>query len=170
MRKQLGFLALAIIFLLLPLPSCAKKQAPSCREVLTALIDAEGQALPAGRIYDMRAGEDGAERLPDSLLPALLGEGKMPAVSNAWLDCAMFLSVTEHPCELIIFLCTSRDAATDTARLLCSRLDAIKVSKSSEKYSDMLSAARVGIYKNYAFLIISRDPAAAQKTLEKILR
>lgn len=170
MRKKLGFLALAIIFLLLPLPSCAKKQAPSCREVLNAMMQAEGQALPAGRIYDMRADEDSAERLPDSLLPALLGEGRSPAVSDAWLDSAMFLSVTEHPCELMILLCSSNDAAIDTARLLCSRLDAIKVSKTSEKYADMISAARVGIYKNYAFLIISRDPAAVQKALEKMLR
>ncbi len=170
MKKRYRYLAFFLILVFGALPSCAKKQAPSCREVINAMMQAEGQALPAGRIYDMRADEDSAERLPDSLLPALLGEGKMPAVSDAWLDCAMFLSVTEHPCELIIFLCASSEAATDTARLLCSHLDAVRVSKTSPKYADMISAARVGIYKNYAFLIISRDVAASEGALKKMLR
>ena len=151
MKKRYRDLAFFLILVFGTLSSCAKKQAPSCREVLNAMMQAEGQALPAGRIYDMRADEDSAERLPDSLLPALLGEGRSPAVSDAWLDSAMILSVTEHPCELMIFLCSSNDEAIDTARLLCSRLDAIKVSKTSPTYADMISAARVGIYKNYAF-------------------
>ena len=154
---------LLIIFLL---TSCTKSNLTPCREILGALVDAEVD-LPAGKIYDMRAAEGDAEYLSDSLLSALYGNGKLPPVASSWVDCALFLSLGSHPCEFAVFLCDSHDAAQDTARILCSRLDSIKTLKRGGEYGALLDGARVCIVKNYVVLLISSDAETAEKTVRK---
>ena len=147
--------------------SCSAKR-PSCRQALGTLIESE-VGLPAGKIYDMSAIEGDFEFLPESLLCALLGNGAMPAVRDSWIDGALFLSLGTHPCEFAVFLCDSRDAAQDTARLFCSRIDSVKTLKGGGEYSDMLENTRVCIIKNYVVLIISSDSATAESVVRKAI-
>lgn len=150
---------LLIIFLL---TSCTKSNLTPCREILGALVDAEVD-LPAGKIYDMRAAEGEDEYLSESLIFALLGNGAMPTVYDSWIDCALFLSLGSHPCEFAVFLCDSHDTAQDTARLFCSRIDAVKTLKGGGEYAHILDGARVCIIKNYVVLLISSDGDTAEK-------
>ena len=156
---------LLIIFLL---TSCTKSNLTPCREILGALVDAE-VGLPAGKIYDMRATEGEDEYLSKSLLCALFGNGNMPTVRGAWIDCALFLSLGSHPCEFAVFLCNSHDAAQDTARLLCSRIDSVKTLKGGGEYAHILDGARVCIIKNYVVLLISSDSTAAEITVRRAI-
>ena len=150
-----------IIFCLLSLSSCSQGEPASCREVLDAVIRGE-VGLPAGNIYDMRAAEGEVEFLSDSLINALYGGGSMPRLRQDWLDCALFLSLGESPCELAVFYCASGSAACDTARLLCTRLDAIRTVK-GDLYPQMIERASVTVRGNFVLFFISSDPDAANK-------
>lgn len=165
MKNKLLFVII-LIFICITASSCSARVYAPCREILGALVDAE-VGLPAGKIYDMKAPAGDGEFLSDSLLGALYGNGGLPPVAESWLDCALFLSFSEHPCEFAVFLCDSRDAAVDTARILCSRLDSIKTLKGGGEYQALLDSARVCIMKNYVVLIISSDADAAQKTASR---
>ncbi|MBE6584789.1 MAG: hypothetical protein E7649_07465 [Ruminococcaceae bacterium] len=165
------FMRLPIVALLLPLIvitlcSCGNKKLVTCREVIASLTESE-VGLPAGKVYDMRADEGNDEHLAASLLCALYGNGGKPTAADSWVDCAIFLSATEHPCEFAVFLCDSRDSAIDTARALSMRLDTVRLTKKAPQYCQMLESARVTIIKNYVVLIISSDAENALKTAKK---
>lgn len=165
MKKTVYFLISVLLFSLI-LSSCAEKDLVSCREILEELKDAE-IGLPAGKTYDMKAGEGEDEFLSEKLLAALFGEGATPPVRPGWLDAALFLPTSSHPCEFAVILCNSNDTATDTARLLCSRLDSIRTLKKNGEYSALLDNARVTVIRNYVLLIISSDAENAVKTAAK---
>ena len=88
---------------------------------------------------------------------------------EGWLDIALFLPTSAHPCEFAVILCNSDDTATDTARLLCRRLDSIRTLKQNCEYSALLEGARVTVIRNYALLIISSDAENAVKTVTRIV-
>lgn len=159
---------MALIFTGVFLCSCGAKDYAPCRDVLGALIDSE-VGLPAGKAYDMRAPEGDGEYLPESLLGTLYGNGGLPPVASAWIDCALFLSLGEHPCEFAVFLCDSNGSAVDTARILCSRLDSVKTIKGGGEYDALLGGARVCIIKNYVVFLISSDSDAAEKTARRAI-
>lgn len=159
-------IALSLLFVAC---SCSKKTFPSCRDILVAMTDAEA-GLPAGRVYCATAEPGKPEFLDDSLLAALYGGGSLPAVAQDWLDCAVFLASSSHPCELAVFLCSSHDAASDTARLLCERLRSLKNAKSAnEELSPMLESASVTIFGNFVFFIVSSDPQNALKVAKSFI-
>ncbi|MGM9644700.1 MAG: hypothetical protein ACI3X1_06400 [Eubacteriales bacterium] len=162
MKKKVFFLISVLLFSLI-LSSCAEKSLVSCRDILGELKDAE-IGLPAGKTYDLKAGEGEDEFLPERLLSALFGEGATPPVRCGWLDAALFLPTSSHPCEFAVILCNSDDTATDTARLLCRRLDSIRTLKQNGEYSALLDNARVTVIRNYVLLIISSDADNAVKT------
>ncbi len=162
-------LFLAFLFAVMPLlSSCAEHTPIPCREILDALLKNES-ALPAGRIYSIKAAKGDTEYLPERLINALYSGGEEPPMRSGWLDIAMFLPTSSHPCELAVILCDSPDTATDTARLLCSRLDSVKAFKADDEYSHILGSASVSIVKNYVLLIISSDAQEALKTAKKII-
>ena len=140
----------------------------SCSEILDELKDTE-VGLPAGKTYDIKAGEGENEFLPERLLSSLYGEGATPPMREGWLDIALFLPISSHPCEFAVILCNSDDTATDTARLLCRRLDSIRTLKQNGEYSALLEGARVTVIRNYALLIISSDAENAVKTVTRIV-
>jgi hypothetical protein len=166
--KKTVFLFLFVLILSFTLPSCAEKNLVSCREILEELKDAE-IGLPAGKTYDIKAGEGENEFLPERLLSSLYGEGATPPMREGWLDIALFLPTSAHPCEFAVILCNSDDTATDTARLLCRRLDSIRTLKQNCEYSALLEGARVTVIRNYALLIISSDAENAVKTVTRIV-
>lgn len=166
--KRLLTLLLTILIICTSLCSCGAKDYAPCRDVLGALIDSE-VGLPAGKAYDMRAPEGDGEYLPESLLGTLYGNGGLPPVASAWIDCALFLSLGEHPCEFAVFLCDSNGSAVDTARILCSRLDSVKTIKGGGEYDALLGGARVCIVKNYVVFLISSDSDAAEKTARRAI-
>ena len=157
-----------ILLLLFPLPSCAERESPSCREILGEIMASE-IGLPAGKVYSMLAPDGHVEQLPDKLIARIFGEGTTPAVASGWLDLALFLSTSSHPCEFAVILCDSEDTATDTARLLCRRLDAIRTTKSEGEYAQLTENATVTVIGNYALLIISSDTENAIKSASKII-
>ena len=167
--KRLFALISVIRLLIFNTVSCSQKAEPSCRELIVALTDSE-IALPAGKIYSMSAPEGDDEYLSISLLSSLYGNGSEPALLDCWLDCAVFLSRGEHPCEFAVFLCDSHNSATDTARLLCNRLDLIRHAKSSENYCDMLEGATVTVSENFVALIVSGDTPRAVAVLRAKMR
>ena len=165
--KRSAALFFAILIFFCPLTSCAEQKAPpTCREMLSAMTDAE-IGLPSGKYYSSAAPEGDSEYLSDSLVSALLGGGSYPTVAADWLDCSLFLSLGNHPCELAIILCQNHDAALDTARLLSTRLSSIKLTKTSPEYAEMLDTAKVAVKGNYALLIISSDSENALKVFMK---
>ncbi len=169
--KRPAALFFVIIFLVSSLFSCSTVGAvhTPCREVIDAMTAAE-IGLPAGKYYSLAAPEGDAEYLSDSLISSLFGNGSYPAVAADWLDCALYLSLGNHPCEFAVILCRSRDAAEDTARLLCSRLSAIRITKTDPQYAEILENANVSIRGNYALLIISTDTKNALSAAKKAIR
>ena len=154
--------------ILLLLPSCAQKEPIPCREILDKLTDAE-IGLPAGQIYDLVAPEGEEEYLEERLINSLFGEGASPPMRSGWLDLALFLPTSSHPCEFAIFLCDTPDTATDTARLLCRRLDIVKTSKKGDTNALILDSATVTIIGNYVLLIISSDTQNAIKIAANLI-
>ena len=160
--------AFFIVLSLILLSSCAKTDNPDCRVILSEMISAE-IGLPSGKIYSSRAEDGDAEYLSDHLLNSLYGEGKKPVMAEGWLDIALFLPSLAHPCEFAVILCDSEDTATDTARMLCRRLDAIRTTKSEGEYAQLTENATVTVIGNYALLIISSDTENAIKSASKII-
>lgn len=158
-----------LLFCMLILTSCDDKTSPTCSELLIALTHAETE-LPAGQLYSLSPHGKDFESLSDDLISVLYGNGTVPSVSNEWIDAAVFLSLSQHPCELAVFLCNSHDAASDTAHLLCIRLDAIKASKEQDTYNDMLDSAKIAVCRNYVLFIISSDSESSIDTAMKIIK
>ena len=125
--------------------------------------------LPAGKIYLMHANEGDENYLSNYLICALYGDGEDPVMADGWLDLAIFLPSSAHPCEFAVILCDSEDTATDTARLLCRRLDAIRTAKGAGEYAKLTENATVTVIGNYALLIISSDTENAIKSASKII-
>ena len=104
------------------LPSCGAGERAASLDVVSSLVENE-VGLPSGQIYSSNAEEGDDGYVSDELLCALYGEGKMPPEKDEWIEFSFFLSTAQHPCELAVFLCSSPDSASDTAHLLCSRID-----------------------------------------------
>lgn len=162
------FVCCLVLFCLL-LTACAQNEPIPCREILNALTESE-IGLPAGQIYDVCANEGDGEYLDERVINSLFGEGSAPPMRSGWLDLALFLPNSSHPCEFAIFLCDTPDTATDTARLLCRRLDAIRTSKASYENSEMLSTASVTIIGNYVIFAISSDTKNAMKIATNLIK
>jgi hypothetical protein len=167
MKKTVA-LFLSILLLIPLLASCSgARKAPSCLSVLEAMMSAE-IGLPAGRVYSLsRDNDDGY--LSDSLINSLYGNGSMPAIARTWIDCAVFVSILGHPCELAVAYCPDRNAAEDTAKLFSSRLKSLRSLKSDEKYSNMLENAQISICGSFVLMIISSDPDNALKIAKKLI-
>ena len=166
MKRIILILTLLLLF---SLPSCAAREMPTCHDILGEIMQSE-IGLPAGKVYSMHSPDGDDEQLPDKLIARIFGEGTTPAVASGWLDLALFLSTSAHPCEFAVILCDSEDTATDTARLLCRRLDAIRTAKSESEYARLTENATVTVIGNYALLIISSDTPNAMRTAAKIIR
>jgi len=167
--KRYAAIFLILLLLLTSLPSCTQKEALSCRQLLQDMTYAE-IGLPAGKYYSLSAAEGESEYLSGSLLIALYGNGELPRVTEGWIDCALYLPYSSHPCEFAVVYCRDRDCAEDTARLLSTHLGVLKNAKTSPEYSEMLENAKVSIIGNYALLIISSDSNAAVSAFKKALR
>ena len=126
--------------------------------------------LPAGRVYDLSAKEGDNEYLDERVINSLFGEGATPPMRRGWIDLALFLPTSSHPCELAVFLCDSPDTAADTARILCRRIDIIKSTKGGGEYALMLDCATVTIIKNYVLFIISSDTETARRSARNIIK
>ncbi len=156
-----------ILFLIFTLPSCVERDRPTCREILGEIMLSE-IGLPAGKVYSMNTPEGHSEYLPEHLVNVLYGNGEKPVMADGWHDLALFLPSSPHPCELAVFLCDSDDTATDTARMLCRRLDIIRTAKGGENAA-LLDTATVTVMQNYVLFIISSDTRNALKTASKII-
>ena len=166
MKRPTAFF-LSVLLFCLTLVSCANnKPQKSCREILGAIVEAE-IALPSGKFYSLSSPEGDDEYLSKSLLMALLGSGSAVPLREHWLDLALFLPFGDHPAEFALILCRDRDTAIDTAKILNSRLAAIKVTKTAPQYKDMVDRAKVTVVGNYALLIISTDPDQAVRIFMK---
>lgn len=137
--------------------SCSKEM-PSTSSVLSNIIGCE-IGLPSGNIYLSDAPEGSENYTDSSLIAALYGEGNSskPIESSEWIEFAIFLSNTNHPCEFGVFLCNSSKSATDTSKMLCRRLDTLRNSWSDTTYSDYTDNASVIVSGNFCFLLISSD-------------
>ena len=166
MKKHTIALIAIIIFIFLP--SCAEQNAPSAIDIVKSLTDAEF-FLPAGKIYSTAATEGEDEYISDPLISTLFGGASIPVITTDWIDCAMFLPLSDHPCEFAVIRCASSDAAKDTASLLSLRLLSIKKTKGGKESNELLDTSRVIVYKNYACLIISSDSAAAEKLIKTMI-
>ena len=168
--KRTAALFLTVFFLLFSLASCsADSQNASCRDVLSAMTQAE-ISLPSGRYCSLSADENSSEHLTKNLISALFGNGSYPSAADGWIDCALYLSLSENPIEFAVILCKNRDVARDTAELLTARLTAIKHTKTAPQYTEMLEEASVTLIGNYAFLIISSDTESALRAAKKAIR
>ena len=169
--KRPAALFLVIVLLISSLFSCSNfgSQYAPCREIVAAMTAAE-IGLSAGKYYSLSAPEGDEEYLSKSLIASLFGNGSLPKVTDDWLDCALFLSLKDSPCEFAAILCSNRDAAEDTAALFHSRLAAIKVIKTTPEYSAMIESASITITGNYAIFIISTDPTTTLKAANKAIR
>ena len=165
--KKTAVIFLSVLILLCSLSSCGETGVrPSCREILSAVTAAE-IGLPAGKYYSLNAPKGDEEYLSNALIASIFGGGAYPEVAEDWVDVALYLSFGKSPCEFAVILCQNRDAAHDTAKLLCSRLSAIKIAKNSPEYETMIANANVAVSGNYALLIISSDPEIAMKIMRK---
>lgn len=142
--------------------SCAPRTTPHAENVLLCMLESE-KDLPSGRIYTSNAAEGDSKHTPNSLLSALYGEGSMPVESGEWIEYAIFLSNTNCPCELAVFLCNSPQSALDTSKMLCRRLDTLKTGHKNGNYNAYMDNAAVTVSNNYCIFIISSDTPNAKK-------
>lgn len=166
MKKAAFFLIILLISF--TFSSCAEREMPSCRDVLGEIIAAE-IGLPAGRVYSSKADEGEDEHLPNSLVNVLYGNGSRPVMADGWLDIALFLPSSSHPCEIAVFLCNSEDTATDTARMLLRRLDTLRTANGDSELVSYFDTATVTVMRNYVLFLISSDVESAVKTAAKII-
>ena len=161
----------AFLILLLPFSfvACGRQENTSCREILHAMTEAE-IGLPSGKIYSLNAPRGDGEYLSEHLINSLYGDGSTPVMVDGWLDLALFLPSSAHPCEMAVFLCNSRDTANDTARMLCRRLDTLRISKGGGKFDYYLDNATVTITRNYVLFLVSSDVGNTLKIASKIIR
>lgn len=165
--KKTAVIFLSLLVFICALSSCShQKEIPSCREILSAVTKAE-IGLPAGKFYSSKAQKGDSEYLASTLIASLFGGGAYPEVAKDWIEVALYLSVGNHPCEFAIILCQNRDAAHDTAKLFCSRLSAIKITKNEANYEETIANAKVAVNGNFALLIISSDPENAMKIIQR---
>ena len=167
--KKAAALFFAFLSLIFCLSSCADQKSerdPTCRDILSAMLECE-IGLPAGKIYCATAPFGSEEYLSDSTLASIIGNGKIPEVCKSWLDCAFFLAIKDHPCELAVIYCQNRDAAIDTAKLLTARLASSKLLKGDSSYFEN---AKVTVIGNYALLIVSSDPDATLRKVKKVVK
>ena len=158
---------LAIILLvatLCSLPACVSSGNTATSVDIVKAITASEIGLPAGKLYSSSAREGESGYISESLLNSLFGNGSRPALLDGWIDYAFFMPTSSHPCEFVAILCDTPTTATDTARLLCARLNTIKRVKTDSQYAHYLDNAEVTICRNYVLLIISSDTEAAKKT------
>lgn len=158
-----------IVIVLFSFVSCGRRELPPCEDVLNEMMDAE-VGLPAGKTYSLRATRGENEFLSESLINSLYGEGGVPPMREGWLDIALFMPLSAHPCELAVFLCNSSDTAKDTARLLCRRLDIIRVARGGEQYVSIIDNAKIAVVGNYVLFIVSSDSENCLKAAKKALR
>lgn len=158
-----------IVIVLFSFVSCGRRELPLCEDVLNEMMDAE-VGLPAGKTYSLRATRGENEFLSESLINSLYGEGGVPPMREGWLDIALFMPLSAHPCELAVFLCNSSDTAKDTARLLCRRLDIIRVARGGEQYVSIIDNAKIAVVGNYVLFIVSSDSENCLKAAKKALR
>lgn len=160
----------AFFILLIPFSfvACGNPPKNDCCDILYAMTDAE-VGLPSGRIYSMRAMRGDEEYLSEHLINSLYGEGGTPVMANGWLDLAVFLPSLDHPCEMAVFLCDSKDSANDTARMLSRRLGSLRQIKQDSEFSYYFESASVTIRGNYVLLVISSDTENAIKSASKII-
>ena len=142
--------------------SSCSKEAASTKDVLAAVIAAE-VGLPSGNIYLSDAPKGDKRYTDSSLLASLYGNGSAPVECGEWVEFAIFLSSAKHPCEFAVFLCESSQSVSDTAKMLCRRLDLLKTAWSDTEYSSYTQNARVTVSGNFCFFIVSSDADAAQK-------
>ena len=160
----------AFLILLLPFSfvACGRIEKNDCREILSKMTDAE-VGLPSGKVYSMKAARGDDEYLSEHLINSLYGEGGTPVMSDGWLDLAVFLPSSAHPCEMAVFLCDSRDTANDTARMLCRRLDSLRQAKGNGELSYYFESASVTVRGNYVLLVISSDTESILKIAAKAI-
>ena len=165
--KVLAFFLAALM--IISLPSCkGEDKLPSCKEILYEMMESE-IGLPAGNVYYMHANEGDDGYLSDYLIYALYGDGEKPVMADGWLDLAVFLPSSAHPCEMAVFLCDGEDTATDTARMLCRRLDVVRAVKHTPEYANYFESATVTVIRNYVLLVVSSDTENAIRVASKII-
>lgn len=162
------FALVLIIVITLLFPSCAERGLVPCREVLLEMTGAE-VGLPSGKIYSLSAPRGDGEYLSEHLINSLYGDGSTPVMSDGWLDLALFLPSSAHPCEMAVFLCNSRDTANDTARMLCRRLGSLRQAKGNGELSYYFESASVTVRGNYVLLVISSDTENILKVASKAI-
>ena len=162
-------LLLALFLTLSLFSSCITNEHTSCREILDKIIISE-VSLPAGQIYSSRAEKGENEYMSASLINSIYGNGTVPPMADGWIEVAIFLPSSSHPCEFAVFLCDSRDTANDTARMLCSRLDAIRTAKGTKDNMQMINSAEIAVVRNYVLFILSSDSKNALKAAKKAMR
>ena len=160
----------AFLILLLPFSfvACGRQENTSCREILSKMTDAE-VGLPSGKIYSLSAPRGDGEYLSEHLINSLYGDGSTPVMADGWLDLAIFLPSSAHPCEMAVFLCDGEDTATDTARMLCRRLDVVRTVKHTSEYANYFESATVTVIRNYVLLVVSSDTENAIRVASKII-
>lgn len=169
--KRRFFSLFAILLIFSSLHSCDNYDSShyvSCSQLVSQLTEKE-IGLPCGRIYSYEKSEGSPGFVSSSLLSAMYGEGSVPDCCLYWIDYAVFLSQTAHPCEICIVLCSSPQNAEDTAKLMCKRFDSLRA-KYSEEYPSYFTRDSVYIYNNYVIFTVSSDPENAYHTAVKLIK
>lgn len=189
MKPARPLLFLLCILLTLAVPSCGKEGPPPAPSAVLAAMTAAAGTVPPGRVYDTGHGEGHPNRLTDTLLSALYGEGARgltlpPTVPPAATDtnphavgayppvgaCALFLSMTEHPCELAVFFCSDAATVNAVAALCTARLDLIRRARADGEYASLCEEGLVAVEGSYVLLCLCEDPEAALRGARRAMR
>ena len=168
MRWPCGILA--VLLVLISGTACGRAEPPrAAAEVLSSLLAAmqkTAQVIPEGKVYDRSRSEDEAGYLSDTLVAALYGRAMAdlmrPTAESGGAapvsDAAMFLSMTEHPCELAVFRCSDARAAATAAKLCRARLEVIRNARADTEWAAVTERAVVTVEGSYVYLIVAEDP------------
>lgn len=147
---------LMLLLLLLVFNGCASTAAVP-ESLVQAMMQAE-KPLPAGRLYVLSAPAGDSQAPTEELLAATFGNGAPPQELARVTDAAFFLSYTQ-PCEFAVFLCDSRAATDEVARMCLRRVDAVLRERGT--VDEQTSSHAVTVRGRWVILCLSSDPDAA---------
>ena len=163
------FLVTAVCFVLCMLGSGAERETVSPYAVLSGILSVEVDC-PVGTVYHSAAAEGEEGYFSSSLCATLYGDGDLPAEWASVEDFAIFLSATESPTELAVFLTPTRADAEEVAELCVERLGVLQRYYRGSDLEAYAAGGRVVVLGRYVVMVISSDSDAALSEARAVLK
>ena len=166
-RATVGVLLFLLLFC--GLTGCGARDGVSAVALVSEMLSFEGDC-PHGVLYDSSVEEGTHGYFSESLCAALYGDGKMPTEWEYVEEFAVFLSTSERPLELTVFVAVSHDGAERLAALCARRLAVLRRYYRGTDFEPYTASARIVMLGRYVVMAVSADAEGAIDVVRRGLR